>query len=81
MTTSVTDKADVIRWLKQSLDAVNEARATAKPDDVRKKVKIFGIDATEDGIFLRIIIHNNEHMGQLIVYARMTGVVPPWSKN
>jgi hypothetical protein len=23
----------------------------------------------------------NEHMGQLIGYARMTGVVPPWSKN
>lgn len=81
MTTSVTAKADVIRWLKQSLDGVKEVRAAAKPDDLQKKVKIFGDDATEDAIFLRIIVHNNEHMGQLIAYARMTGVVPPWSKN
>lgn len=81
MTTSVTAKADVIRWLKRSFDAVQEARSSATPDDLQKKVKIFGNDAIEDGIFLRLIIHNNEHMGQLIAYARMTGVVPPWSKN
>lgn len=81
MTTSVTAKADVIRWLKQSLDAVKEARTSVKPEELQKKIKIFGIDATEDGIFLRIIIHNNEHMGQLVAYARMTAVVPPWSKK
>jgi uncharacterized damage-inducible protein DinB len=79
MATSVKAKADVIRWLKQSLDAVKEARASAKPEDMQKKVKIIGIEATEDGVFLRLVIHNNEHMGQLIAYARMTGVVPPWS--
>jgi len=33
-----------------------------------------------DNMYLRIIIHANEHMGQLVAYARMTGVVPPWSK-
>ena len=26
-------------------------------------------------------VHANEHMGQLVAYARMTGVVPPWSGN
>ncbi|MGZ7057516.1 MAG: hypothetical protein ACXVK3_18490 [Candidatus Angelobacter sp.] len=25
-------------------------------------------------------VHANEHMGQLVAYARMTGVVPPWSQ-
>jgi uncharacterized damage-inducible protein DinB len=44
-------------------------------------VKIDDRDATADGMYLRIIIHANEHMGQLIAYARMTGVVPPWSKE
>jgi len=34
-----------------------------------------------DGIYLRIIVHANEHTGQLIAYARMTGVVTPWSKK
>jgi len=31
-------------------------------------------------MYLRIIVHANEHMGQLVAYARMTGVVPPRSK-
>jgi uncharacterized damage-inducible protein DinB len=38
-------------------------------------------DATVDGMYLRIIVHDNEHMGQLIAYARMNGIVPPWSKG
>jgi uncharacterized damage-inducible protein DinB len=44
-------------------------------------VKINGQDATVDGMYLRIIVHANEHMGQLVAYARMMGVVPPWSKE
>ena len=80
MATSLTGKADVIRWLKLSLDAVREARLSEKPEDMQRKVKIFGTETSIDAIFLRIIIHNNEHMGQLVAYARMTGVVPPWSK-
>jgi uncharacterized damage-inducible protein DinB len=81
LVTTVTAKADVIRWLKRSLEAVKEAHATEKPEDLQRKVRIFNTDATVDGIFLRIIVHDNEHMGQLIAYARMTGVVPPWSKS
>ena len=78
---TVTAKADVIAWLKRSLDAVKEARLAVKPADLERKVHIADRDATVDGMYLRIIIHANEHMGQLIAYARMTGVVPPWSKE
>ena len=38
-------------------------------------------DATVDRMYLRIIVHANEHRGQLVAYARMTGVVPPRSGN
>lgn len=78
---TVTSKPEVIAWLKRSLEAVQQAHAAAKPDDMSKKVKINGRNATVDGVYLRIIIHDNEHMGQLIAYARMTGVVPPWSQR
>jgi len=80
MGTTVTSKADVIGWLKRSLEAVKEARAAATPTDLQRKTKIFNTDTTVDDIFLRIIVHNNEHMGQLVAYARMMGIVPPWSK-
>jgi uncharacterized damage-inducible protein DinB len=76
---TITDQAQVIDWLKRSLDAVKTAHAAAKPADLRRKVKIQGVDADVDGIYLRIIVHANEHMGQLVAYARMSGVIPPWS--
>jgi len=81
MEKTVTSKAKVIDWLKRSLDAVKEAHLAAKPTDLEGTVHIADRDATVDGMYLRIIVHANEHMGQLIAYARMTGVVPPWSKN
>ncbi len=63
------------------LSAVKDAQAALKPGDLERKVHIMDRDATVDGMYLRIISHDNEHMGQLVAYARMTGVVPPWSKE
>jgi uncharacterized damage-inducible protein DinB len=78
---SVTSKAEVISWLNRSLDAVKSAHLAVTPKDLQRKVHIYDRDATVDGMYLRILVHANEHMGQLIAYARMTGVAPPWSKN
>jgi uncharacterized damage-inducible protein DinB len=77
---TVTSKADVIAYLKRSLDAVKTARVQLKPGDLERKVKIMNKEVTVEGMYLRILVHDNEHMGQLIAYARMTGVVPPWSE-
>jgi uncharacterized damage-inducible protein DinB len=76
---SVTSKAEVIKWVKRSLEAVRAAHASVTPSDLQRKVHIADRDATVDGMYLRIIVHANEHMGQLVAYARMTGVAPPWS--
>ena len=77
---TVTSKPEVIQWLRRSLEAVEKAHLAETPKDLARKVHSEDRDATVDGIYLRIIIHANEHMGQLVAYARMTGVVPPWSK-
>jgi len=81
MDKTITSKAEVIGWLKRSLEAVKEAHLAEKPEDLQRKVHIMDRDATVDGMYLRILVHANEHMGQLVAYARMTGVVPPWSKK
>ncbi len=73
---SLTAKDDVIKFLKGSFDAVRAAVPTA---DRSKPTKLFGKAVTVDGVLLRILAHNHEHMGQLIAYARVNGVVPPWS--
>src|SRR5690349_1585926 len=74
---SVTAKADVVRWLKASFDAVQENYSKI---DKRKAVTFLGHDATCEGVLLRALAHANEHLGQMIAYARVNGVVPPWSK-
>src|ERR1700723_7124 len=77
---NVTSKAEVIGYLDRSLKAVKSARAHLKPGDLERKVHIQGKTVTVDGMYLRIIVHDNEHMGQLVAYARMNGIVPPWSQ-
>jgi uncharacterized damage-inducible protein DinB len=77
---TVTSKPEVIAWLKRSLEAVKQAHLQETPQHLAAKVHIQDRDSTVDWMYLRIIIHANEHMGQLVAYARMTGVVPPWSK-
>jgi uncharacterized damage-inducible protein DinB len=74
---TVTAKAEVIQWLKDSQDAVRAAYPKA---DQQKAVTFFGQPTTAASVFLRLLVHSHEHMGQAIAYARMSGVVPPWSK-
>src|SRR6266487_115605 len=52
---TVTAKAEVIDWLKRSLEVVKTAHAAVKPDELQRKVKIAGRDAKVDGMYLRII--------------------------
>jgi uncharacterized damage-inducible protein DinB len=63
MEKTITSKADVIVWLKRSLEAVKTAHAATTPKDLEREVKIADREATVDGMYLRIIIHANEHMG------------------
>src|SRR5580704_6200980 len=55
MEKSVTAKAEVIAWLKRSLDAVKEAHLAETPKDLKRKVHIADRNATVDGMYLRII--------------------------
>jgi uncharacterized damage-inducible protein DinB len=74
----ITDKAGVIRFLKESQDAV---RAAYKSADPKKPVQLFKKDVTAGDVFLRLLVHSHEHMGQAVAYARMNGIVPPWSAS
>ena len=78
---STTDKAKVIATLKDSF-AHAKAAIKAMPDaDLEKSMDWFGGKNTERGILLFIVRHTAEHLGQSIAYARMVGVVPPWTED
>ncbi|MGI4831502.1 MAG: DinB family protein [Janthinobacterium lividum] len=76
---TVVSKPEVLAYLRRSLAAVRTARAQLKPSDLERKVTVEGETATVDSMYLRIICHENEHMGQLIAYSRVNSIVPPWS--
>jgi uncharacterized damage-inducible protein DinB len=79
LATSTTDKAKVIAVVKQSYDHMRTAVSNLSDADLEKRVKFFGDDATIADILFHTANHQHEHLGQLIAYARMNGVVPPWT--
>ena len=41
---------------------------------------MFGNATTHRGVLVTVLSHLHEHLGQSVAYARMNGVVPPWSQ-
>ncbi len=78
---STTDKAKIIATLKDSFAHAKKA-ITAMPDaDLEKSMDWFGGKNTQRGILLFIVRHTAEHLGQSIAYARVVGIVPPWTED
>jgi uncharacterized damage-inducible protein DinB len=73
-------KAQVIEKLRASFDTVQQALETARPGGLSRDVDFFGTATTQRGVLTSIDTHIAEHLGQAIAYARMNGIVPPWSK-
>jgi len=78
---SSTDKAKVVATLKDSFAHAKQAIKAMPDSDLDKSMDWFGGKNTERGILLFIVRHTAEHLGQSIAYARMTGVVPPWTED
>jgi len=76
---SAADKAKVIDTLKKSFAHARESINAATDAELDKTVKFFGQEGTVREVILVIATHAHEHLGQSIAYARMNGIVPPWS--
>jgi uncharacterized damage-inducible protein DinB len=78
---SATKKEDIIKQLKASFDHVEKALESATDETLAKEVDLFGHKSTTRSSYLLLLSHAHEHLGQSIAYARMNGVVPPWSRT
>ena len=76
---STTSKDQVIQQLNQSFDYVHGALEKKTNDDLKKGVKEFGPEANAGDIVYLIVVDAHEHLGQAITYARINGIVPPWT--
>ena len=75
----ITDKNKVLEALKASFDNLRQAILKTSDADLEKPAKLFGNATTVRGVYSVTMSHMHEHLGQSIAYARMNGVVPPWS--
>jgi uncharacterized damage-inducible protein DinB len=77
--TSTTDKAQIIDQLKQSFEYTRAAIEKMSNADFAKPAKKYGPDANSGDLVYLIISDSHEHLGQAVAYARINGIVPPWT--
>jgi hypothetical protein len=77
---TMSSKPEVLTHLKEGFAYAKQAIGGIDPSALAGVHKFFGADRTilETSFDMTDDLH--EHMGQLIAYARMNGIKPPWSK-
>ena len=78
----LTTKDAIAAELKRSYEVIINAVKNTKDTALPTKVEFpFPGEYTSMSAILIELGHSNEHLGQLIAYARMNGITPPWSQN
>jgi len=79
---SITSKADIIKYLKESFAYVHKAVATVNEGNLTGKVRSpFGEGkVTRLGLVSSVSWHAYDHYGQMVIYLRMNGIIPPASR-
>ena len=80
---SVKSKADVVKFLKDSFAYVHKATGAITEKNQTKAIKSpFGEGMTTPlGMATLIVGHCFDHYGQMVVYLRSNGIVPPASRQ
>jgi uncharacterized damage-inducible protein DinB len=76
---STSDKARVIEQLNESFDYVHAYVSGMTNADFAKPETKFGPQANAGDIIYIIVADDHEHLGQSVAYARVNGIVPPWT--
>ena len=78
--TGITDKTQVIDHLTKGFAYAKQTLEAIDPATLVGRRKLFGQERTTPDLALFVGGDMHEHLGQLIAYARMNRIVPPWSK-
>lgn len=76
----ITDKAAVIDHVTRGFAYAQETIEAIDPADLVGSRSLFGRQRTSPELMLFVAGDMHEHLGQLIAYARMNRIVPPWSR-
>jgi uncharacterized damage-inducible protein DinB len=76
---STTDKTQIIDQLNKSFDSAHAAIEKMTNADFNKPLPKLGPDANYGDVVYLLVTHAHEHLGQSIAYARVNGIIPPWT--
>ncbi|HXE91236.1 MAG TPA: DinB family protein [Terriglobales bacterium] len=79
---SIKTKADAVKFLKDSFAYVHKAMDAVKAENATAWIKSpFGDNQTTRlAMASSVVAHCFDHYGQMVVYLRMNGVIPPASR-
>ena len=77
---AMSTKPDVLKHLNDSFAYCNRTLRALDPATLTGKLKVFGESHSIIETSFGMVDDLHEHLGQLIAYARMNGIKPPWSK-
>jgi hypothetical protein len=79
---SLKSKADIVKFLKDSFTYAHKATATVTMQNLNEMVtSAFGNNKVPRLSMLTVPVwHTFDHYGQMVIYARMNGIVPPASR-
>lgn len=78
---TVDNKEKAVATLKESTAHVQAAIANMQEAAHAEEVDFFGRNMTRRQVLFIVGDHTAEHLGQLIAYARMNDITPPWSQK
>ena len=73
------DKGNAVAAMRVSFEQVRASIAAMPDSEVEKSINYFGHPGTVRLALIETAVHAHEHLGQAIAYARMNGIVPPWT--
>jgi uncharacterized damage-inducible protein DinB len=76
----ITDKQQVVGHVTKAFAHAKQALEAIDPATLVGRRKAMGQERTTPEVVLFVAGDMHEHLGQLIAYARMNRIVPPWSK-
>jgi len=76
----IRDKAQIVQYLEQSLVYARKAMASLTERNHLDPLKTYFGSQPRIEVANGVIYHSYNHYGQMVVYARMNGIVPPSSQ-
>jgi len=76
---STTDKARIVEELNKSWDFAQKAINGMTNADFARSIPKLGPQANAGDVIYILVADAHEHLGQVVAYARVNGIVPPWT--